>query len=72
MHAIAMVRNHPFIDGNKRVGFVLLELFLNENGWAFTAPDGECVQNIWALAAGELNDETFTAWVREYAQPISD
>ena len=71
MYAIAIVRNHPFVDGNKRVGFVLLEVFLNENECTFHAPDVECVENVWALAAGELSDEEFTEWVRGHARLVS-
>ena len=64
LYAIGIIRNHPFVDGNKRVGFVLLELFLELNGFELRADDAECVTTIFALAAGELSDDDFTAWVR--------
>jgi death-on-curing protein len=67
VYGIALVRNHPFIDGNKRVGLIALELFLALNGSALLAGNAECVVDILALAAGERSDEAFTAWVRAHA-----
>ncbi len=67
MYAVALVRNHPFFDGNKRIGLIALELFLQRNGYRLTATDAECVIEILALAAGERSDENFTAWVRAHA-----
>jgi death-on-curing protein len=67
MYGIAFVRNHPFIDGNKRVGLVALELFLRLNGFRLTADNASCVMQILGLAAGERTDEQFTDWVRRYA-----
>ncbi len=67
VYALAIVRNHPFIDGNKRTGFVALELFLRLNGCAFTVGDAEAVVMMLAMAAGEVPDAEFIAWVRMYA-----
>ena len=67
IYGIAFVRNHPFIDGNKRVGLVVLELFLRLNGFRLTADNAACVNQILALAAGQLTDEQFTDWVRRHA-----
>jgi death-on-curing protein len=67
VYGIAFVRNHPFIDGNKRVGLVALELFLRLNGFRLTADNAACVQQILALAASQLTDEQFTDWVRRHA-----
>ncbi len=68
MHAIAVVRNHPFVDGNKRVGLVLLELFLELNGYQLAADDAECAAVIWSLASGDLNDEDMVSWVKHHAR----
>jgi death-on-curing protein len=66
LYALAIARNHPFIDGNKRTAFVALELFLRLNGCRFTAGDADAVVTTLAMAAGELPDAEFTAWVRLY------
>lgn len=68
LHAIAVIRNHPFVDGNKRVGFVLLALFLDVNGFDFEAPDIESVETTVALAAGTISDDAFVDWVRRHAK----
>jgi death-on-curing protein len=67
IYGIAFVRNHPFIDGNKRVGLVALELFLRQNGFRLAADNASCVVEMLALAAGERTDEQFTDWVRRHA-----
>jgi death on curing protein len=64
VYALGIAQNHPFIDGNKRTAFVALELFLRLNGCVFTAGDAEAVVMMLAMAAGELPDEEFIAWVR--------
>ncbi len=69
VYALSIVQNHPFIDGNKRTGFVALELFLRLNGCAFTVGDAEAVVMTLAMAAGELSDDAFTAWVRGHTAP---
>ncbi len=69
--AIALARNHPFIDGNKRTAYVALEVFLELNGYDFTASDAESVVVMMALAASELSDEEFIDWVRMHAIPKS-
>ena len=66
------VLNHPFIDGNKRTAYVAMELFLRLNGFRFTAGDAEAVVMFLAMAAGELPDAEFIAWVRMYAQPPTE
>lgn len=62
-------RNHPFIDGNKRTGFVAAELFLSLNGHELTATDADCVLTMLAVAAGDLTEDAFAAWLRQHAQP---
>jgi len=69
VYALAIARNHPFIDGNKRTAFVALELFLRLNGCLLTAGDAEAVVMTLAMAAGELPDNEFTAWVRLHTAP---
>ena len=66
-YAIAIARNHPFIDGNKRTAFMAMVLFLDLNGMRFEPPDGEAVLTTLGLASGQVTDEAFTKWVRTNA-----
>ena len=65
LYALGVIKNHPFVDGNKRVGAVLLELFLNLNGYELVVDDGEMLAVILAVAAGELADQDFINWTRQ-------
>lgn len=67
-NAIAIARNHPFIDGNKRAGWMAMVWFLARNGVAFEPPDAEAAVAMLAMAAGEMTDEAFIAWVRSHAR----
>ena len=64
-YGFGLARNHPFVDGNKRTAFVAVELFLALNGWTLTASDADCVMTMLSLAAGELDEATFAAWLRD-------
>jgi death on curing protein len=59
-------RNHPFIDGNKRTGFVATELFLRLNGWQLAASDADCVLTMLRVAAGDISEEAFADWLRQH------
>jgi len=63
-YAMGIIHNHPFVDGNKRVGLVLTELFLALHGYELTASDSDCVLTVLRLASGEIDDEAFVEWVR--------
>jgi death-on-curing protein len=69
VYALGIAQNHPFIDGNKRTAFVALEVFLRLNGGVFTVGDAEAVVMMLAMAAGELPDAEFIAWVRMHTGP---
>ena len=69
VYAIGLVGNDPFIDGNKRTGYVALEVFLALNGMRFPVTDAAAVIAILRLAAGDVADTDFTAWVRARAEP---
>ena len=62
-YAHGIVRNHPFLDGNKRSGMMAAALFLELNGWIFQAPEEEAVIQTLALAAGELDAVGYAAWL---------
>jgi death on curing protein len=58
------VRNHPFVDGNKRSGFIVGVLFLELNGYRFTASEEDAAQAVLALAAGKIDEGSFTELLR--------
>ena len=69
-YGFGIARNHPFIDGNKRTAFVCSELFLALNGYSLQADDALCVSAMLALAAGDLPEVEFAAWLRTHSSPI--
>lgn len=62
----SLVRNHPFVDGNKRIGHAAMETFLVLNGHEISSPTDEQEAMILRLAAGLLSRDEFTAWVRTH------
>jgi death-on-curing protein len=64
-YAAGVIRNHPFIDGNKRTGFILGVLFLELNGAMFTATEEAATTAVLGLAAGTLDDAGYEAFIRE-------
>ena len=63
-YAVALAKNHPFVDGNKRTAFVALELFLALNGFELTASDVDCVVKMLDVASGEIDDAMLAEWIR--------
>jgi death on curing protein len=63
-YTAGIVRNHPFIDGNKRTGFVVGILFLELNGYRFSANEADAAQAVFALAAGTLDEAGYAAFLR--------
>lgn len=56
--------NHPFVDGNKRTGFVVGVLFLELNGYRFTASEEDAAQAVRELAAGTIDEDSFCDFLR--------
>jgi death on curing protein len=69
VYAIGIVRNHPFVDGNKRTGFAALFMFLALNGAEFEPPDVDATMAVLRLASGGLTDNEFINWVRDNSHP---
>lgn len=69
-YGFGLVRNHPFVDGNKRTGLVLIELFLALNGYGLGADDASCVLTILALASGTMDEPTLADWIRSHLEPL--
>jgi death-on-curing protein len=68
----SLVRNHPFVDGNKRVGLVAAGLFLERNEYALAATNDAAYEFTMSMARGELNHEAAAEWFREHSEPIED
>ena len=64
-YATGIIRNHPFIDGNKRVGFMVAYVFLSRNGVNLTATEVSATQAVMELAAGQMTEEQFCQWLRD-------
>ena len=58
------MKNHPFIDGNKRTGFAVAVLFLELNGYRFQAVQADATVRTLALAAGAMNEAQYAAWLK--------
>ncbi len=65
-YAFGIARNHPFLDGNKRTAFVVMELFLELNGWILKAGDADCIAMMMSLASGDLSKSALVAWLRKH------
>ncbi len=68
-YASGIVRNHPFIDGNKRAAFLSVGLFLYLNRHRLQASQVEATLTVIALAAGEITESEFAVWIREHTVP---
>ena len=66
-YAHGIVRNHPFVDGNKRVAFTVTRVFLGVNDVAFDPPETEAVVMLEGLASDDLALVEFVAWVRKHS-----
>jgi death on curing protein len=64
-YGFGLAKNHPFVDGNKRVAFVVTETFLLLNGVELVADDADCVTMMLNLASGEIGEEHFADWIRK-------
>jgi death-on-curing protein len=64
-YVFGVVMNHPFVDGNKRTGFMLGAGFLERNGYKFNADEANAAVQMLALTAGELLEKEFAAWLKK-------
>jgi len=68
-YAHGIVKNHPFLDGNKRAGFIAAALFIETNGYRFQAPEEEAVLETLSLAASETSEEAYATWLERTSVP---
>ena len=71
-YAWGILRNHPFVDGNKRTAFLAAYVFLDINGFVLGAPEAETAAAILAAAAGELDEAGLASWLRAHARPRAE
>ena len=63
-----LLRNHPFVDGNKRTAFAAMIVFLELNGWELTCSEAEETAMVLRASAGEIKEQRWTDWVTHNAQ----
>ena len=68
-YTFGICSGHPFRDGNKRISFLTAVIFLGLNGLDLVAPEKEVATKMWALAAGELDEEAIAEWFRSRIEP---
>ncbi|WP_271503801.1 type II toxin-antitoxin system death-on-curing family toxin [Bradyrhizobium sp. CCBAU 11357] len=64
-HAFGLAKNHAFVDGNKRIAFMAMMIFLHKNGVAFSPDPAEATTIILSLAAGEVSEQSLARWIRD-------
>jgi death-on-curing protein len=65
-YAFGLVANHPYRDGNKRIGFLAMVTFLGINGYDFEATEPDVVTEFLALAAGRVSEAALADWIRQH------
>jgi death-on-curing protein len=69
-YGFGLARNHAFVDGNKRVAFLAVGVFLAINGHGLTATPVEAIEGILALASGEMDEAQFAQWIRAHVRAV--
>lgn len=64
-YGFALVKNHPYRDGNKRIGFLAIATFLGINGHTLKATDADVVTEMLSLAAGQVSEKQLADWIRK-------
>jgi len=68
----ALIKDHPFVDGNKRTGLFALFEFLERNGYTIAASDDDLYQFTIDIATSQLGKEQIEAWLREHVVPLAE
>ena len=75
-YAVGICRNHPFVDGNKRAGFLAMLVFLEINGYRLVVGDAEgtvdTIRTIEGVASGDVSEETLTRWISGRCERIAE
>jgi death-on-curing protein len=64
-YAFGLAKNHAFVDGNKRIAFMAMMAFLRKNGVQFAPEQAHATKMFFALAAGEVSEESLTRWIKD-------
>ena len=64
-YAFGLAKNHAFVDGNKRIAFMSMMVFLRKNGVRFAPDQAHATKIIMSLAAGEVSEESLARWIRD-------
>jgi len=70
-YGYGILRNHPFMDGNKRAAFLAIGLFLSRHGYTVEVDNAEATRVMFAAAAGELTEGDLAAWIRQHLSVIN-
>lgn len=68
-YGFGIIKNHPFLDGNKRTGMLAIQAFLFRNGIAFEPDDDDAVRMAVATAIGEVDEPALSAWIQRCSKP---
>jgi death-on-curing protein len=68
-YGVGLAKNHAFVDGNKRAAFLSVGLFLGLNGYKLKATQVDATLTMLAVAAGEIDEQNFAAWIRKNVVP---
>lgn len=71
VYAVGIIKNHPFVDGNKRTGIVTAGVFLDINGFEIVVPEIELYQQVMALAENNLAENDFSTWLQTNSKKMS-
>jgi death on curing protein len=69
-YAYGLIKNHPYVDGNKRIALVAMAAFLDRNGIELTASNAEAVATIMGLAAGEVSETELAQWIATHSRTM--
>ena len=67
-----LCNNHPFIDGNKRIALIAMDIFLQRNGFEIVASEKETYKTMIRLSSGELSKTDLTNWLQNNTAPLTD
>jgi len=70
-YGFGLIKNHPFLDGNKRIGFVAMNMFLLVNGFEIEAPEPEVITIMVQIASSTLDESGLVEWLRSVVVPFT-